>query len=112
RLHPALRCRPARSSAEILEIAGNGSSFEAGGLVCRTCGGVTIVVAGFDHHHRHPGLAGPCEGALHERGADASSVAVGIDDEDVDLAHAILGMQPRADPSRRATVVDGDVNAC
>src|SRR5699024_11772569 len=56
-------------------------------------------------------LTGSCERTLHESGADASPVTVGIDDEDVDLAHAVLGVEPRADPSGRAAVVDRDVDA-
>src|SRR5699024_2209780 len=74
-------------------------------------GGVTSVAAGLDRHPRHAGLTGSCERTLHEGGADASPVTVGIDDEDVDLAHAVLGVEPRADPSCRAAVVDRDVDA-
>ena len=55
--------------------------------------------------------SGPLHGVVHEGPADAAALVVGVDDDDVDLAHPVLRVQAGAHPAHRAIVEDGDVDA-
>ena len=48
---------------------------------------------------------------VHEGPPDAATLVVGVDDDDIDLPHPILGVQPGTHPAHRATVENGDVDA-
>ena len=67
------------------------------------------VSAGLDHDHPHPGPPGALMRMFHQRSPNAFALMRGIDTQDVDLAHGVLGVDSGADPPGDLVVDERDV---
>lgn len=84
----------------VFEIAGDWPPLIACCFVGVSGGRVPRVAAGFDHHHGHAGCARPVVAVVHEGVADATTLKLWVDSQNVHLTHGVFRVDSGADPAR------------
>src|SRR5690625_3791053 len=100
----------ARSTAQVFEITCHRPTLETGRLVRPPSRSVPRIAPGLDHRHPHPGFCDTPVRVLHQRSTDAAALMIGVDDDHIDLAHVVAGMEAGADPADRSSALGGHID--